>query len=560
MGFINHIRLFFAARRFELGVLFGFLALVSVVYGGTMAWGFFSDDFHHLFVTADGQPAWWYFMTNIIGERGGSSYGPIFNVLLAIEYALFGLFAPGWHAASVFLHGVTGFFVFLTGRKITKSDLIGLTAGVLFLVLPSRTEAVGWIAGQPHLLATLFYLVGIYWYLVFLHERKSLHYTLALLAALLSLFTKEIGVTIFGAFFLLEIWDQSRRSGDFNREFLISLVRRLSLPGVLFCAYLLLRWYATGQLGGYYGGQTLAFDLAPMMRMFVELSVGIFFPHPYRAVAAVFIMQHLIAAVIMVGVFFFFLFKKAGAFRRPLFLFFALYLVSVLPFLQLELNHSHNGGERYTYLPSLFAALLVAAAVSAFFRITAFRYRSVGIMVVVIAALFLPFHPGKNASWQSASSVVQGITQSYPEARGSGGDYLIFVGLPDTVGGAEAFRNAIREAIVLTYKQSLPAGERIPIYTALQSETAIKQKFNLEKQDEYRYILRAEGGGDMFTGFSSFTNDLATFALLPGSRPERGSGIMIEFNAAELERMQRAGQNVRMMYYSEGRLAGRVIE
>ena len=34
----------------------------------------------------------------------------------------------------------------------------------------------------------------------------------------------------------------------------------------------------------------------------------------------------------------------------------------------------------------------------------------------------------------------------------------------------------------------------------------------------------------------------------------------LELVFAELERMQRAGQNVRMMYYSEGRLAGRVIE
>ena len=218
MGFHkSHPTVFAARASSSLAFFLGFLRSSASSTEGTMAWGCAM-----IFITSLSRPtgsrpggiSW----RTLLASAAGSSYGQIFNVLLAIEYALFGLFAPGWHAASVFLHGVTGFLFFSLAVRSRRAISSVSRLEFSFLFFPAAPKLWGGLPATASSRHT-FYLVGIYWYLVFLHERKSLHYTLALLAALLSLFTKS-GVTIFGAFSRRDLGSVAARRG-FNHEFLI---------------------------------------------------------------------------------------------------------------------------------------------------------------------------------------------------------------------------------------------------------------------------------------------------------------------------------------------------
>ena len=69
-------------KKYQWDILIGIFFLVATfaVYLPIVRVGFLSDDYHSLWVTTHQSSVWHYFLTNIIGTRVGSAYGPIFNL------------------------------------------------------------------------------------------------------------------------------------------------------------------------------------------------------------------------------------------------------------------------------------------------------------------------------------------------------------------------------------------------------------------------------------------------------------------------------------------------
>ena len=124
------------------------------------------------------------------GEHYGL-YRPLTIASLAVNRAVLGPGARGFHLVSVLLHGAVAGLAWFALRRAGVHYGTALFGGMLFAVLPIHTEAVANIAGRAELLAALFVLVG--W---LAHRRASsagstalrwrLLAALAYLAALLS--------------------------------------------------------------------------------------------------------------------------------------------------------------------------------------------------------------------------------------------------------------------------------------------------------------------------------------------------------------------------------------
>lgn len=116
--------------------------------------------------------------SQIEGSLGqvSNQYRPLLMLVFAIEYHLWGLWAPGYHLVNVLLHVINGILVYTFIKFLLRishfSNAPALLAALLFLLHPIQTEAVAYVAGRTDLLATFFLLLGL---LIFLSKRIMNH-------------------------------------------------------------------------------------------------------------------------------------------------------------------------------------------------------------------------------------------------------------------------------------------------------------------------------------------------------------------------------------------------
>ncbi len=186
-------------------------------------------------------------------DRTYPYYRPLTSWTLALNHALNGETAPGYHLANLLLHFGCATLLFLLLRGLAGA-WPGLAAAALFAVHPVQTEAVAWVVGRADLLATFFLLLTLLIHSG-LSERVSGSGVVrvgaaagTLAAALLS---KENALTFPVLLIALELARAVRHEGSW-RERLRPAARRLATAGavylVILVGYLLLRHQIVGSL------------------------------------------------------------------------------------------------------------------------------------------------------------------------------------------------------------------------------------------------------------------------------------------------------------------------
>lgn len=147
---------------------------------------------------------------------GEASYRPIATFTYFVDYALYGLKPLGYHLTNILLHTVNSvlFYIFLTlifqsppanGSKPIPPRLFNnkhFLMSLIFATHPVSTEAVNAISYREDLLAFLFYMATLIIYLSLRSARFinkmyiSILFTLSCILYLISLFSKEMAVTL----------------------------------------------------------------------------------------------------------------------------------------------------------------------------------------------------------------------------------------------------------------------------------------------------------------------------------------------------------------------------
>jgi len=487
--------------------VFLFLTLIAfILYFPALKLGFFSDDYHMLHTAQNFDGVGRYFASNIIGERIGSTYGPIMNIFFELEYFLFGLNPFGYHFIALLLYSSTAFVLFLLVKKLLpkskKRKKLALLSAMVFLLLPNHAEAAIWVAVLPHVLASFFFLLAIYFYLLFIEKEKRKHYIFAFLSIFLSLFTKEIGITFIGVFILLE-WFFGKK--DTKKRWL-----RLLPFAFLIAVYLFLRKYATGVLFGYYGKEQLGFSFVKVYHMFSEIFASMFLSFPQRIYAVNIFEKYVWFFILFSFVFLLFLYKNKKD-HKHIFLFFLLsFLGSLVPYFDILMTQMNNEGERYAYLPSLFFAPLLVFAVSAFLRIFPFRK----FIAFVLFLFFVLSSKGqidaKLHDWNLADKEAKKFINSFDSLDLNEEHESFLIGVPDNFEGAQVMRNAGLLAYELQTGKKLEA-ERLFASSFYKEGNSTQVNVNYL---EGKIHLTSEGDIRMFTGLARFDTEDATISLL----------------------------------------------
>ena len=330
-----------------------FLALAFALYGNALGNGLVFDD--DIIVTSH------YDLGSVEGVKTllETRYRPVRHLSFALDHALWGRHAWGFHLSNVLYHALACALVFRVVRRLA-GERAAWAAALLFAIHPVQTEAVAYVSGRRDILVTIFFLLGFLSYLTYRDTGRRRH-ILALLGWLaLGAGTKESAVTLPAVLLLYDLIVGPKPLG-----------RRLLFhaPFLLLAAVFAVR-VATGdasQQEGFHGGSALTHYLAvPCLyglylwrfvmpvRLLADYSLDAF-PLPRSPLAPSFLGATLALSALVAATF---LLRR----RVPLVAFgIAWFLVTLLPVVQIIPFHE-LAAEHHLYLASV--GLCLAAGVA----------------------------------------------------------------------------------------------------------------------------------------------------------------------------------------------------
>ncbi len=159
---------------------------------------------------------------------------PIFS--FALEYPIWGVWAPGFRLINLLLHALNGWLVFLLARSLLGSPLAAWASAAVYVVHPLQSEAVISIVGRSELLAATFFFAA------WLAFRKG-HTGLAAVAYFCGALAKESAIT----FPAIAAIDMALADGSIRK--VVQQWWRFAVLGFTGLGYLALRFYVLGSLG-----------------------------------------------------------------------------------------------------------------------------------------------------------------------------------------------------------------------------------------------------------------------------------------------------------------------
>lgn len=234
---------------FSRSLLLAAMSLVVVLHLPALGGGFTSDS---LALAANcSYPTtitdWWQWIAAQFAHGqglGSHYYRPLVTLGFCADYAVFGLYAPGWHGVQLLLHLLNGVMVYRLMRLLLpitpELPWAAPLAALVFWLSPAAPEVSIWIAGRYDGLALLFSLLA-------LESMLKLRVLASVIWLLLALASKESAMVTPALLGLSAWWAIDRRDAQLSALRKIGRALWLWTPCLLvFVAYLGLRWHIFG--------------------------------------------------------------------------------------------------------------------------------------------------------------------------------------------------------------------------------------------------------------------------------------------------------------------------
>jgi hypothetical protein len=355
-------------------------ALSMLPYLASLSFGFVYDDDAQ--IVENPLLGSWRLLPNFFTEQSShflnpavaqGYYRPIFLLWLGLNHHVFGLHPAGWHVSSVLLHGIISGLILVLLLRQGFPPWIATIAALFFGWHPVHIESVAWISGVTDPLACLFLLLSLLFWLRARETASLPHFAAALSCFSGALLAKETAL-LFPLVILIYAWalpsdPLAERSRTLSRGLLQALpffftaglylaLRRLALGAPLSYPNPLSLHSLVAAVPG-----LLSFYLCHLLwparlSLFYDFSLSRTF-----GLLPFWIPLLLIATTLCALLWLFHRWQDFSAFPALAWLFVPLSPVLVLSLLPKD-DFLHD---RYLYLPSVGASLLLAILLRGFF-------------------------------------------------------------------------------------------------------------------------------------------------------------------------------------------------
>jgi tetratricopeptide (TPR) repeat protein len=370
--------------------------------------------------------------------HASGNWHPLATLSHAVDHALWGLYPAGHHLTSIVLHGlVAALVVVLVGRLLRLREtraqpgalLVATLTGLLWGLHPLRVEAVAWISERKELVCALFYLLGVLAYLRYAVAPRWGWYAGALACGGLALLAKPMATSLPLVLLVLDAYPLRRlRRPGLGR----ALAEKLPFAALAAASALLTlhAQHAAGAMGAlaqvpplYRAAVAQAAVVAYLGKTLLPSGLHALYAYPRPGELAPWqIALPLLVLVLLVlaaarSV------RRWGGFSAAL----ASYVVLLLPVIGIVQVGPQAMADRYTYLPGIPLALLLAAAFAALrehLAPPAQRWSALPLLAFLLGLAALTFH--QIAVWRNSETLWSQALAHQPantEAHNSRADY-----------------------------------------------------------------------------------------------------------------------------------------
>ncbi|MBC8030523.1 MAG: hypothetical protein H7Z16_10470 [Pyrinomonadaceae bacterium] len=437
----------------RLGIPGLFVLLAIAAYSTILTSFFLSDDFAQIgrVLEGDFSVTW--------GLEHGGFFRPLFIVSYIIDSTIWGTAPVGYHLTNALLHGLNSYLVFILTRRWTRNRSlepsttlrVSLFAGLIFLLLPSHTEAVSWISGRADLLATLFALTALVTFDSYKQAGRLRYLAYTLVLFVLALMAKESAVCLPLIILALEISFVMKRSktGD-----LVGTAKLGALLGASVSLYLLVRYVYLGTFVGGYGASHLNFKLSLLWERLPKFAVRAVSPPLPDQLSSVLIKPFKSGAFILFAAVTILVVSALIIHRRRLLsltvrkeqnafliVLLASFLFSLLPVLTLGISVFDTLGERFVYLPSVFSSIAIAYISVALVP----NSKRWFVLVLCVSIFYSVGLYRSNQNWIRAAALSQSVFHDLTSL--STHDDILILDVPGSLRGVPVYRNGLEEAL-----------------------------------------------------------------------------------------------------------------
>lgn len=344
-----------------------------------------------------------------------------------------GIVPIGYHIANIFYHLLTAVLVYLVVARLSASSRVAFIAAGLFVLHPVHTDSVTYISGRRDILFTLFYLAGFYCFLCYRQHRKRRFIIAAFLMYLLSMGSKEMGVTLpllFLAYDLVKKFsrDEAVPASGYTKALYASLKKSLARAYVLypliFLGALAFSYYkvfvkSPSLQSAYYGDSalvtflTVTRILAHYLKL-LALPIRLNADYSYNAfpLSAALYEPSVTLSLILLLLMGYIMLRLLNHHKMMAFGI-AWFFITLLPVCHI-IPHHELLAEHYLYLPSV--GLCLAAALTGDRFLAGSRQTAVlAVCLLAVAALFSLRIADRNRDWSDSLTLYQKTVATAPQ-------------------------------------------------------------------------------------------------------------------------------------------------
>ncbi|PIE52173.1 hypothetical protein CSA37_07960 [Candidatus Fermentibacteria bacterium] len=392
------------------------LLLLSGVlfFSQTLFYGFVSDDFYLINrVEEEG----FYFCWG--GESNTSFFRPAVVLSFAVDHWIWGKGAAGYHMTNILWHLVCSVLVFILAGEVLGNRIQALSAGVLFLFLACHSESVAWISGRTDILATVFALAAL---IFFIRGRflSTVFFALGLLA-------KE-SVIITPLICLLLAVNLKQFSA-----------RRLlpAASGAAMLLYIAVRFAVSPELASRSG---FSFQLQEIPENLLRYCFRVFVP-PVSESLRPFSAEHplMIPFLVMSAAAVVWFTSDRSRERRQTVVLAGCFFAALLPVLFMKVSFFDSRSERFLYFPGVFAVILLVR-----WAFAVLAEKKALVLLIIVTVVQAAGLQSSLLNWKRAGEMCDDITRELAELDP---EAVTLVNIPDSYNGAYVFRNGLNEAV-----------------------------------------------------------------------------------------------------------------
>jgi len=365
--------MFFIVKKEYTYLIVIFLIVASLVAFGRIAGNGFINYDEELYITKNDhvkssintESIKWAFSAVVC-----SNWHPLTLLSHTLDWSLFQGNAGGHHLVSLLLHIGAVLLLFFFLNSTTKNIWPSAFAAALFALHPLRVESVAWAAERKDVLSMFFGLASIYAYACYAKSSKLSRYFLCLIFFALSLMSKPMLVTLPFVLLLLDYWPLGRWKKEISAPIKSrgSVIGRLLWEKVPFIFLAIVSSVVTvwaQKMGGSVASmERLPFSVrisnaitsyvSYLGKTFWPADLAVFYPFEF----SIPLWQILIACFILTSITIIVIY----AIKKSPFLFVGWfwYLGTLIPVIGLVQVGKQAMADRYTYLPSIGIAIMLA--------------------------------------------------------------------------------------------------------------------------------------------------------------------------------------------------------